>query len=209
MNLTDHLLATLGSYGLPVLFAVVAISAVGVPFPVTLMLVAAGSFVQLGQMNFWEVITVASSAAVLGDQIGYSIGRKGGRRLAARIERRKDGRAIIAGAAAFTKDWGGAAIFFSRWLVTPLGPWLNLTSGIAGYPWTKFLCWDVVGEILWVVLYVMIGKVLSDRVQALVEILGNLAWVIIGLIVTILLGWQLLRHIRPSSEKQQPKVSPY
>ena len=71
------------------------------------------------------------------------------------------------------------------------------------------MCWDVVGEILWVVLYVMIGKVLSDRVQALVEILGNLAWVIIGLIVTILLGWQLLRYIRPSSEKQQPKVSPY
>jgi TRAP-type mannitol/chloroaromatic compound transport system permease small subunit len=54
----------------------------------------------------------------------------------------------------------------------------------------------------------MIGKVLSDRVQALVEILGDLAWVIIGLIVTILLGWQLVRHIRPSSEKQQPKYRP-
>lgn len=203
MSLTDQLLAALGSYGLPVLFGVVTISAVGVPVPVTLMLVAAGSFVQLGQMKLWEVLTVASSAAVLGDQIGYALGRGGGRRLAGRIERRKDGRAIIARTRSFTERWGGAGIFFSRWLVTPLGPWLNLTSGIAGYPWAKFFCWDLVGEVLWVVLYVMLGKVLSDRVQALVEILGNLTWVVVGLLATTLLGWQLLRYLRPLGEARK------
>jgi hypothetical protein len=64
-------------------------------------------------------------------------------------------------------------MFFSRWLVTELGPWLNVTSGIAGYPWRRFIFWDVLGEVLWVVLYVMLGYIFSDRVQYIAEILGN------------------------------------
>jgi len=48
VNITDQLLAALSLYGLPVLFGVITIAAVGVPMPVTLMLVAAGSFVELG-----------------------------------------------------------------------------------------------------------------------------------------------------------------
>ena len=196
MNVTDQLLAALSLYGLPVLFGVIVVAAAGIPLPIALMLVAAGSFVELGEMKLWQVIAVASAAAVLGDQIVYALGRWGGRRIAARIARRKNGRANIARAELFTKHWGGAGIFFSRWLVTPLGPWVNLTSGMAAYPWPRFFCWDVVGEVLWVILYVMLGKLFSDRVQALVEILGNLAWVIVGLIFASILGWYLVRHIR-------------
>jgi len=190
------LLAALSLYGLPVLFGVIAIAAAGVPMPVTLMLVAAGSFVELGEMKLWQVLVVASSAAVLGDQIGYALGRWGGHSVLERMRRRKNGKAKIAQARAFAKRWGGAGIFFTRWLVTPLGPWLNLTSGIANYPWGAFLIWDVLGETLWVVLYVLLGKFFSGRVQALLDILGNLSWVIIGLIAAVILAWQLLRSLR-------------
>lgn len=198
MNITDHLLAALSQYGLPVLFAVIAIAAVGIPLPISMMLVAAGSFVELGEMKLWQVIVVASAGAILGDQIGYALGRWGGHRIAERVRRRKNGVARIAQAEAFTKRWGAAGIFFSRWLITPMGPWLNLTSGMAGYPWTRFFLWDVLGEVLWVILYVMLGKVFSGRVQALVEILGNLAWVIVGLIAVVILGWKLLRYLQPA-----------
>jgi membrane-associated protein len=196
MNLTDQLLAALSQYGLPVFFAVITIAAAGIPLPVTLMLVAAGSFVELGEMKLWQVIVVGSAGAVLGDQIGYALGRWGGRHVVMRLRRRKNGEARIKEADAFVRRWGGAGIFFSRWLVTPLGPWVNLTSGMADYPWGRFFFWDVVGEVLWVVLYVMLGKLFSDRVQALVEILGNLAWVIVGVIAAVILGWQLLQYLR-------------
>lgn len=197
MSVTDQLLAALSLYGLPMLFGVIVVAAAGIPLPISLMLVAAGSFVELGEMKLWQVIAVASAAAVLGDQIGYTLGRWGGRRVVARITRRKNAHARIAQAERFAKRWGGAGIFFSRWLVTPLGPWLNLTSGMAAYPWASFFFWDVSGEVLWVVLYVMLGKFFSGRVQALVEILGNLAWVIVGLIFAVILGWHLLRYVRP------------
>ncbi len=205
MSITDQLLGALSQYGLPVLFGVIVIAAAGIPLPISMMLVAAGSFVELGEMKLWQVIVVASAGAVLGDQIGYALGRWGGHHVVSRIQRRENGAAKIAQAEAFTKRWGAAGVFFSRWLITPLGPWLNLTSGMAGYPWMRFFVWDVLGEVLWVVLYVMLGKLFSDRVQALVEILGNLAWVVVGLIVAAILGWKVLKYMRPSATMKEEK----
>jgi membrane protein DedA with SNARE-associated domain len=198
VNVTDQLLAALSQYGLPVLFGVIVIAAAGIPLPISMMLVAAGSFVELGEMKLWQVIVVASAGAVIGDQIGYALGRWGGHRLVARIRRRGNGSNKIAHAQAFAKRWGAAGIFLTRWLITPLGPWLNLTSGMAGYPWIRFFVWDVLGEVLWVVLYVLLGMLFSDRVQALAEILGNLAWVIVGLIAAVILGWKLLKYRQPA-----------
>jgi membrane protein DedA with SNARE-associated domain len=200
MSITDQVLAALLVYGLPVLFGVTLICSVGIPFPISLMLVAAGSFVEQGDMKLWQVIAVASVAAVLGDQIAYGLSRWGGRRLINRISRRLGGETKIKQAETLTKRWGGAGIFFSRWLVTALGPWVNVASGIADYPWRRFLFWDVLGEVVWVVLYVGIGYAFSNRVQAIAEILGNLTWVIVGLIVAVILGWQLVRYVRPKLE---------
>jgi membrane-associated protein len=197
MSITDQLLAALLVHGVPLLFAVVAIASVGAPFPVSLTLVAAGSFAKQGEMSLLPVILAGSLAAILGDQIGYGLSRWGGRRLVIRISRRIGGETKIKKAEALSKKWGGSGIFFSRWLVTQLGPWLNVTSGIAGYPWRRFIFWDVLGEVLWVVLYVMLGYIFSDRVQYISEILGNLAWAILALIVAIILGWKLFRYFRP------------
>ena len=197
MNIADQLLAGLLVYGLPLLFGVILIASIGVPLPVTLMLVAAGSFAKQGEMKLAYVIAAASTAAILGDQIGYGLSRWGGRRLIDRITNRIGGATKIKKAEALSKRWGGAGVFFSRWLITELGPWLNVTSGITGYPWPRFVLWGVLGEILWVFLYVGLGYVFSDRVQYLVEILGNLAWVILGIIVSIILGVKVFRYFRP------------
>ncbi len=200
MSITDQVLAGLLLHGLPVLFGVILVCSVGVPFPISLMLVAAGSFVEQGEMKLWQVIAVASAGAVLGDQIAYGLSRWGGRRLINRISRKIGVEANIKQAEALTKRWSGAGIFLSRWLITALGPWVNVASGIAAYPWRRFLFWDVLGEVLWVILYVSIGYAFSNRVQAIAEILGNLSWVVVGLIVTLILGWQLFRSVRPKPE---------
>ena len=196
MTLSDQLLAALLLYGLPLLFGVIVIASIGAPLPVSLMLVAAGSFVEQGELKLWQVIIVASTAAVFGDQIGYGLARWGGRRLVTRISHRVGGEGKLRKAEALANKWGGPGIFFSRWLVTELGPWLNVTSGIANYPWRRFILWDILGEVLWVVLYVTLGYVFSDRVEAIADILGNLSWVIIGIILAVILGWKIVRYLR-------------
>jgi membrane protein DedA with SNARE-associated domain len=198
MSLTDQLLEAVLLYGLPLLFGVILIASIGVPFPISLTLVAAGSFAKQGEMKLVPVIIAASLAAILGDQIGYGLSRWGGRSLVDRITSRFGGAANIKRAEAVSKKWGGPGIFFSRWLVTALGPWLNFTSGMARYPWRFFIAWDAPGQVLWVVLYVTLGYFFSDRVQYIAEILGNLGWAILALIFAIILGWKLIRYFRPN-----------
>lgn len=201
--MTEQLFGLLSTYGLPALFIILAVSSAGVPFPITLLLIATGSFVAQGEMVLWQVLIVCSAGAIVGDNIGYWLGRWGGRKLVHRITERFGGADMIKRAEAFTKRWGGVGVFLSRWLITPLGPWLNLTSGIAGYSWPRFLFWDVLGEVLWVVIYVSLGNLFSDRVGALAELLGNLTWVIVGVIAAGILGWKLLQYFRSGGESSE------
>jgi membrane protein DedA with SNARE-associated domain len=196
MSFTDELLAAFLLYGMPALFGVLVISSAGVPFPVCLMLLAAGSFVAQDEMNLWQVIIVASTASVLGDQIGYAVARWGGRLLVARISRRMGWEASILKAEAHAKRWGALGIFLSRWLVTPLGPWLNVTSGIAEYSWSRFLLWDLLGNLFGVVLFVTLGYFFSGQVQAMADILGDLPWIILGFVVSVILGWKIVQYLR-------------
>jgi len=131
--MTDFILGLLPLYGAIALFGILVVSSVGVPGPASLLLLIVGSLVAQGEMTRWQVLAAGISGAVIGDQIGFFAGRLGGRVLLRRVTKIV-GHAGVKRAEAFTMRWGGAAIFFSRWLVNPLGPWINLSSGIAGYP---------------------------------------------------------------------------
>jgi membrane-associated protein len=181
-------------YGLPVLFMLMALVSLGMPFPSSLTLVAVGSFVAQGDLQFWPVIAVGTAGAVVGDQVGYAIGFWGGRPLVNSLTRRIGGADRMAAAEAFARKWAGVGVFFSRWLIGPLGPWINVTSGISGYPWRRFVMLDVAGELIWLLLYVSLGRLFSDQVQAIADLLGNLTWVVVGLLAVVLIGWSLFKQ---------------
>ncbi len=196
MSINDQILAALSYYGLPVLFGATFINSIGVPIPDAILLIAAGAFVQMGDMNLTWVLLLATIGAILGDQVGYGVGRWGGQRLADRISRWLGGEKRLQDAERIAKRWGGPGIFFSRWLFTSLNSWVNLISGFTSFPYRYFLLWDVLGEIVWVIVYVLLGILFSNRVQALIELLGNLVWVEIGLLAALLFGWGLIRYLR-------------
>jgi membrane-associated protein len=196
--MTDQVLALLPLYGAIALFGILIVSCAGFPGPASLLLLVVGSFVAQGEMTLWQVLVAGIAGAVIGDQIGFLAGRVGGRMLLGRITKIV-GHTGIKRAEAFTMRWGGAAIFFSRWLVNPLGPWINLSSGIADYPWIRFILWDVLGEVFWVVLLITLGEIFSDRVQSLTEVLGHLTWFIVGATAVAILAWKLFKHFRPSA----------
>jgi len=188
----EQILAALSQYGSPALFAVVTIAAVGVPLPITLLLIVTGSLISQGVMNFWWAIGLAGAGQVIGDQIGYGIGRWGGNELVDRFTRLLGGPERLEKAQSTARRWGGPGIFFSRWLVTPLGPWVNLASGLARYPWMRFFVWDALGEFLGTLIYVGLGKAFSDRVLALDAMLSDLTWAIVALLVALFLGWRVV-----------------
>jgi len=192
----EQILALLSQYGSPVLFGATAIASIGLPLPVTLLLIVTGSLVAQGVMPLWTAIALATAGSVIGDQIGYAIGRWGGARLVSRFAAVLGGPQKIALAEAHARRWEGLGVFLSRWLVTPLGSVVNLTSGIADYPWRRFVVWDVLGEALGAALYINLGRVFSDRVLALDQALGDFSWMILGLLGTLILGRALWPYIR-------------
>jgi len=196
----EQILAALSQYGSPALFVVVAVAAVGVPLPVNLLLIVTGSLVSQGVMPLWQAIVLASVGAVIGDQIGYAIGRWGGSALVARFGAMLASPGKLATTEAQARRWGGTGVFFSRWLVTPLGGIVNLVSGVSQYPWHRFVCWDVPGQILCAVLYIGLGRIFSDRVLALNDLLSNIVWGVVALSAAVWLGWKLwrARATRPS-----------
>ncbi|MDP9374453.1 MAG: DedA family protein [Chloroflexota bacterium] len=193
------MLLGLAQYGLPALFGAILVAALGVPLPGTLLLLAAGAFVAQGGLDLWWVLGLATAAAVLGDQLGYGLGRWGSARLVARLSRWGGGADRLGQAERLARRWGGWGVFLSRWLLTPLGPVLNLTSGLARYPWPAFLCFDVAGEAVWVTLYVTLGRLFSDQAQTLSAALGNLTWALVGLVGIAVLGRLLLRRPAPDA----------
>lgn len=193
MSLSEQLLGDLALYGVPMLFGMAVIACAGVPLPASLLLVAAGSFADHGEMNGTAVIAFASLGAVLGDQVGYMIGRWGDRAFTTRVSRWLGSEERLAQAEAHARKWGGTGIFITRWLATPLGPFVNLASGFMGYSWLRFLLWDIAGEVLWVALYVGAGELFSHRVQMLSGVLGEIAWAGAAFFIAVLLGWILWR----------------
>ena len=194
--MSERILAALAQYGFPALFLVVTIASIGVPLPVSLLLIVTGSLVAQGVMPMWLAIGLASTGSVIGDQIGYALGRWGGAALVARFGGMLGGPERMAKAEAHVRRWGGPGVFLSRWLVTPLGSVINFTSGIAEYPWMRFLLWDVLGETLGAALYIVLGWIFSDRVMELDAALGDFTWMILALLATVALGWMLWQYAR-------------
>jgi membrane protein DedA with SNARE-associated domain len=139
-----HLLAT---YGLVVLFFAIAIESAGVPVPGETALVTAAVFASTNQHHFsivW-VIVVAATAAIVGDNVGYTLGRIGGRRLVERIGPLE--KELPRGERFFEKH-GGKTVFFGRFIA-----FLRITSawlaGITKMHWAVFFAWNAAGGIVW------------------------------------------------------------
>jgi membrane protein DedA with SNARE-associated domain len=112
-------------------------------------LIVAGALAAQGQLSLLIVIAVAASAAILGDNIGYLIGRRGLRRLFERPGRKAaTRRRLVERGEKFFARRGAAAVFFARWL-----PGLRVvTSWLAGadrMPWRRFILWNALGGIVW------------------------------------------------------------
>ncbi len=181
--MTETVFGLVAQYGVYVIFASAFLSCLALPIPTSLMMLTGGAFVASGDLTFWSVGFSAYLGGVLGDQAGYFIGRVGGVPLTERLSRNPSRAKVLEQARQLVDRRGGLGVFFSTWAVAPLGPWVNFISGATGLSWWRFAVWDVLGETVWVTVYVGLGYVFMDQVATVAEIMGD----IIGLLVAIVL----------------------
>ena len=174
--MTDWLLALVPTYGAWLLVACTFCSCLALPIPASMLMLTAGGFVSAGDLSMTTSAGAALFGAVAGDQTGYFAGRAGGAGL---IEKLGSRAAPLAKATDMLAKKGGLAVFFTRWLLSALGPYVNLAAGAAKQPWAKFTLFGVAGEAVWVGLYVGLGYAFTGNIAAAssmaVSMLGFLA----------------------------------
>lgn len=194
--MTEIFFSLVSTYGTLVIAVTTFLSCLALPIPASFVMLAGGAFAASGDLNLGAVVAAAFGGAVIGDQAGYRAGRYGGQILEARIARVPARASLLAKARAFVEKWGVAGVFFSTWLVAPLGPWVNLAAGATGMGALRFTFWDALGEAIWVAIYVGLGYVFAANIDALSAVLGNAVAAITALAVAAGLGALLVRAAR-------------
>ena len=180
-----HLLSI---YGYWAVLVAVGIESTGIPFPgETTLLVAAVYAGNTHRLNIVGVIAAAAAGAILGDNLGFWVGREGGFRLLRRYGRyiRLDERKLKLGQYLFHKH-GAKVVFFGRF-VAVLRAWAAFLAGTNHMPWSRFLPSNAAGGIVWSTLYGAGGYVLGKNVDRLAGPVGIALAVIAAIIITIFL----------------------
>ncbi|MEN9061728.1 DedA family protein [Ponticoccus litoralis] len=184
----------LADYGLWAIAIATFTSCLAAPVPSTFLMLAGGAFAAAGDMSLTAICVTAYLGALLGDQVGYFIGRRGGSGLVARLRARpKIGRSVGRAQDAVAR-WGAIAVFLSRWLVAPLGPYANLIAGAGGLARAKFTLGSVSGEVIWVGMYVSLGYFFSAEIAEIAELAQEFGGLVAGGVVAAFLGWLLFRR---------------
>src|ERR1700689_3113148 len=137
------------SFGYPLLFVLVMSEAGGVPIPGETALIAAAVLASQGKLQIEIVILLAAGGAIVGDNIGYLIGRKGGRWLLERpgpFPRQRQ--EVLRVGEPFFDVHGPKAVFFGRF-VLGLRVWASWLAGATRMRWRSFALWNALGGITW------------------------------------------------------------
>jgi thioredoxin reductase (NADPH) len=192
------------TYGYPVLFAGVLLENAGIPLPGETAVLLAGFLAsEAGEhrLRLWLVIVVTVAAAVLGDNLGYWLGRRwarprlrAGRRfllLTPRALRLAEG---------YFERFGTWTIFFARF-VAGLRIFGALAAGTAGMPWPRFLVANGAGAVTWAVVISLLGYYFGENFGLLHRWLRNGGMIALGVVIVVLVvaflhgGWRRLLRL--------------
>jgi membrane protein DedA with SNARE-associated domain len=179
-------------FGYPLLFLVVMAESSGVPIPGETALIAAGVLASQGKLHIQIVIPIAAVAAIVGDNIGYQIGRKGGRWLLERPGRFYRQRLqVLSTGEPFFERHGPKAVFFGRF-VLGLRVWASWLAGANHMRWRSFFLWNALGGICWATGVGLVAYFLGNTAGNAIEAFG-----LYGLAaVLVAIGVFLSAHIR-------------
>ncbi|MGB9304132.1 MAG: DedA family protein [Mycobacterium sp.] len=190
----------LDRHGYQAVIVLVGVEGFGIPFPGQTILIAAGLYAATGQLNLVAVLTLGLLAAVVGDNIGYAIGRCGGRRLVVRFGRFVFlSEARVAAAERFFARRGTIVVPTARF-VERLRQANGIAAGIVQMAWLRFVLYNALGAIAWVGVWVFVGYWAGDHITAIyakVERYQNhvlAAVAVIGLALAV--RWVLKRRSR-------------
>lgn len=184
-------------YGYMVVFLGVFLENTGLPVPGETMLLAGAALAKFGRLSLFWVIVTAIGGAVLGDNLGFFIGRHGGRRLA---ERHGPKIGLTANRLrqfdAFFLRHGAKTVFLARF-ITGLRVFGAVLAGASGLPWGKFLFYNATGAVVWSTAVGVAGYSLAYSWETLERWIGRSG--LIALAIIAVLGGVAFMRRKPAA----------
>jgi membrane protein DedA with SNARE-associated domain len=184
----------LQDYGYIIVFASIMVESMGVPFPGETMLIIAAAYSAANpELSIYGVVGSAASGAIIGDNLGYWIGREGGARLIL-----KYGKYVgmtterYASTQKYLNKHGGKAVFFGRF-VSVARTWIAVLVGAHHLSWLQFLVYNILGGIVWASLYGALGYFFGQNLPLLEKIVKDVG---LALTISVVVGVALYIYLR-------------
>jgi membrane protein DedA with SNARE-associated domain len=200
----EALASPLQHYGLWGIFALVLIEDFGIPVPGETVIIAGAIYAGSGRLNVVAVGVVAFFAAVFGDNIGYGIGRFGGRRLVDRW-----GKYVFLTPERLDKaeeffDRQGAKIITIARFIEGLRQANGIIAGITKMHWLRFLAYNALGAALWVGTWVSIGYFAGQHINTIYGVITRYSLYAAIVAVVVIVAWIAHRVMRKRREAVRP-----
>jgi membrane protein DedA with SNARE-associated domain len=189
-SIVDHA----GAFAYPAVFLMIGTESSGIPVPGETTLIAAAILASQGKLAIVPVIALAAAGAIVGDNIGYLIGRRGGRWLLERPGRfEAQRRQVLERGEDLFERHGPKAVYFGRWILG-LRVWASWLAGANRMPWRTFLFWNAAGGISWATTVGLVVYFLGRTAESAIRTAG---FVGLGLfVVGVVTGFLFLRRRR-------------
>lgn len=178
-------------YGALALFVTTTLEALGAPLPGESAVIAASAAAAAGKLSIVHVVLAAFLGSVLGDNIGYLIGRDLGRPVILRYGSKVGvTEATLSRAEGIMRRRGPLIVVIARFVVL-LRQLNGLVAGTTGMPWPRFLAANLLGAALWVGVWVTLAYKLGHEADVLPWIwhhLGLVAAVVVPGLFLVLIG---------------------
>jgi membrane protein DedA with SNARE-associated domain len=180
----------------------------GVPAPGETVLIAAAVYAGAGRLNVVVVALAAFAAAILGDNVGYAIGRFGGRPLVLRFGRYvRVTEERLDKAEAFFARHGGKIVVVARF-VEGLRQVNGIIAGTSEMAWPRFLMFNAIGAALWVGCWIAVGYLAGDHISTIYHQFNRYALYLVAAALAVavaLVARRLIRRRTGSHEPEQQK----
>ncbi len=195
-NLVDVLAPFFASYGYLLLFLGVFLensAGLGLIVPGETILILGSFFAARGSLNIVTVIVIAFVGAVLGDNLGYYIGRRGGRRLLLKYGKYVFvNRHRLAHVDRYFKKHGGKTIFIARF-TSFLRALAAIVAGSAKMPYKQFFFYDITGALLWSIVISLLGYFLGGNWDLIDKIIKRMGYAAFALIIIVIVAVYVFR----------------
>jgi len=187
--------------------ALIGLESMGIPSPGETALILAAVLASQGKLELWLVIVIASASAIVGDNLGYYLGRRLGRRVltAPGVGYERRIKVIEAGDTFFAKH-GPKAVFIGRWiaLVRFAVAWL---AGIEHMRFRTFFVYNALGGITWATTYGLVGYFAGKAAADAITHYGVYAAIVLVVLVAGWIGFALWRDRRAKRARAEARLS--